>query len=154
MKPQHTLLSWAAPASRDFCHRASGGSRTGREHQWEQRIQEGVYNPLQLDVPVGIILRGQSTESMELEERLRGPRHSRAKEQAVLLAISCFLGMQPHLCAHPRSRAAFGTVTPAPHMVWPTTLGPLTGSLPTCFVVQRGYLNTHKGSAKGTQRPA
>lgn len=23
MKPQHTLLNWAAPASGDFCHRAS-----------------------------------------------------------------------------------------------------------------------------------
>lgn len=28
---KHTLLSWAAPASRDFCHRASGGSGTGRK---------------------------------------------------------------------------------------------------------------------------
>lgn len=104
--------------------------------QREQGIQEGVYNPLQLDVPIGITLQGQSTESMQLEEGLRGPRHSRAQERAVLLAISCLLGMQPHLCVHPRSRAAFGTVTPAPHMVWPTMLGPLTGSLPTCFVTE------------------
>lgn len=74
MEPQRTLLSWAAPASRDLCHRVSGSSKRGRQCQREQGIQEGAYNPLQLDVLTGITLQSQGTESMELEERLRGPR--------------------------------------------------------------------------------
>lgn len=36
----------------------------------------------------------------------------------------CLFGMRPHLYVHPQSMAAFGTVTLAQHMVWPTMLGP------------------------------
>lgn len=66
---EHTLLSWAAPetsatesvAAARETGSASGNKGSKREH-------------LQLDVPTGITLHSQSTESMELEERLRGPR--------------------------------------------------------------------------------